>query len=181
MATRPSRPRGLSPTPRPVRARPPELADDRRSQADRHPVLLHRAHLLPGRRARGAADPRPAGGPNGTLVSAERYNQLFTMHGTTMIFLVDHAAGAAFFNYMIPLQIGARDVPSRDSTRSATGSSSSARSSSTRASRRRGARRRLVRLTPTDAGRTRPGRTLTSGSSACRSSASSLRPASTSS
>src|SRR5687768_4240964 len=49
-------------------------------------------------------------GPNGTVVSADTYNQLFTMHGTTMIFLVIMPLGAAFFNYLIPLQIGARDV-----------------------------------------------------------------------
>ncbi len=48
--------------------------------------------------------------PNGTLVSAETYNQLFTMHGTTMIFLAIMPLSAAFFNYLIPLQIGARDV-----------------------------------------------------------------------
>ena len=49
-------------------------------------------------------------GPNGTLVSAEVFNQLFTMHGTTMIFLVVMPLSAAFFNFLIPLQIGARDV-----------------------------------------------------------------------
>ena len=49
-------------------------------------------------------------GPNGTLVSAETYNQLFTMHGTTMVFLALMPLSAAFFNYIIPLQIGARDV-----------------------------------------------------------------------
>ena len=49
-------------------------------------------------------------GPNGTLVSAEMYNQLFTMHGTTMVFLVIMPLSAAFFNFLIPLQIGARDV-----------------------------------------------------------------------
>src|ERR687891_2228463 len=49
-------------------------------------------------------------GPNGTIVSADTYNQLFTMHGTTMIFLVVMPLSAAFFNYLIPLQIGARDV-----------------------------------------------------------------------
>ena len=38
------------------------------------------------------------------------YNQLFTMHGTTMIFLAVMPLSAMFFNYMIPLQIGARDV-----------------------------------------------------------------------
>ena len=49
-------------------------------------------------------------GPNGRLVSAETYNQLFTMHGTTMIFLAIMPLSAAFFNFLIPLQIGARDV-----------------------------------------------------------------------
>src|ERR671932_2880236 len=48
--------------------------------------------------------------PNGRLVSAEQFNQLFTMHGTTMIFLVVMPLSAAFFNFLIPLQIGARDV-----------------------------------------------------------------------
>jgi cytochrome c oxidase subunit 1 len=48
--------------------------------------------------------------PNGQLLSAEAYNQLFTMHGTTMVFLVIMPLSAAFFNYLIPLQIGARDV-----------------------------------------------------------------------
>jgi len=48
--------------------------------------------------------------PNGRVVSAETYNQLFTMHGTTMIFLALMPLGASFFNYMVPLQIGARDV-----------------------------------------------------------------------
>src|SRR3954468_23036358 len=49
-------------------------------------------------------------GPNKHLVSAEMYNQLFTMHGTTMIFLAIMPLSAIFFNYLIPLQIGARDV-----------------------------------------------------------------------
>ena len=49
-------------------------------------------------------------GPNRHLLSAEAYNQLFTMHGTTMIFLGIMPLSAAFFNYLIPLQIGARDV-----------------------------------------------------------------------
>ena len=48
--------------------------------------------------------------PNGTVVSADTYNQLFTMHGTTMIFLGVMPLSAAFFNFLIPLQIGARDV-----------------------------------------------------------------------
>ncbi|MGH9154298.1 MAG: cytochrome c oxidase subunit I [Acidimicrobiales bacterium] len=48
--------------------------------------------------------------PNGTVLSAEAFNQLFTMHGTTMVFLVIMPMSAAFFNYLVPLQIGARDV-----------------------------------------------------------------------
>jgi cytochrome c oxidase subunit 1 len=48
--------------------------------------------------------------PNGNVVDAERFNQLFTMHALTMIFLAIMPLGAAFFNYLIPLMIGARDV-----------------------------------------------------------------------
>jgi heme/copper-type cytochrome/quinol oxidase subunit 1 len=35
---------------------------------------------------------------------------MFTMHGTTMIFLAVMPLSAAFFNFIMPLQIGARDV-----------------------------------------------------------------------
>jgi cytochrome c oxidase subunit 1 len=45
-----------------------------------------------------------------TFLSPELYNQLFTMHGTTMIFLAIMPLSAMFFNFMIPLLIGARDV-----------------------------------------------------------------------
>lgn len=48
--------------------------------------------------------------PEQELISARTYNQLFTMHGTTMIFLAVMPLSAAFFNYIMPLQIGARDV-----------------------------------------------------------------------
>ncbi len=48
--------------------------------------------------------------PNGGVVSADQYNRLFTMHGTTMIFLVVMPLSAAFFNLLVPLMIGARDV-----------------------------------------------------------------------
>src|SRR3984893_5237810 len=49
-------------------------------------------------------------GPNGTLLTAAQYNELFTMHGTTMIFLMAMPLAVAFGNFLIPLQIGARDV-----------------------------------------------------------------------
>jgi cytochrome c oxidase subunit 1 len=50
------------------------------------------------------------GAPENTLVTPEIYNQLFTMHGTTMIFLVIVPVWAGFANYLLPLMIGARDV-----------------------------------------------------------------------
>jgi cytochrome c oxidase subunit 1 len=43
-------------------------------------------------------------------VSPETFNRLFTMHGTTMVFLVGMPMIAGFANYLIPLMIGARDM-----------------------------------------------------------------------
>ena len=48
--------------------------------------------------------------PENHFVTPEFYNQLFTMHGTTMIFLAVMPLSASFFNFVVPLQIGARDV-----------------------------------------------------------------------
>lgn len=48
--------------------------------------------------------------PNNNFLSAQQYNEMFTMHATTMIFLAIMPLGAAFFNFIMPLQIGARDV-----------------------------------------------------------------------
>ncbi len=48
--------------------------------------------------------------PNNEFLSAKIYNGMVTMHGTTMIFLVIMPLSAAFFNYLTPLMIGARDV-----------------------------------------------------------------------
>ncbi|MFO7893808.1 MAG: cytochrome c oxidase subunit I [Longimicrobiales bacterium] len=48
--------------------------------------------------------------PEAAVIGPELYNQLFTMHGITMVFLVGMPIAVAFFNYVIPLQIGARDV-----------------------------------------------------------------------
>ena len=48
--------------------------------------------------------------PDNTFLSAAEYNAMFTMHGTTMIFLFVMPVSAAFFNYLLPLMIGARDV-----------------------------------------------------------------------
>ncbi len=48
--------------------------------------------------------------PENSLLSLDTYNSVFTMHGTTMIFLAVMPASTAWFNYLVPLQIGARDV-----------------------------------------------------------------------
>lgn len=48
--------------------------------------------------------------PESDLVSPEIYNQLFTVHGTVMIFLWIIPAGSGLANYLIPLLIGARDM-----------------------------------------------------------------------
>ena len=50
------------------------------------------------------------GTPDNTLLSPETYNQLLTMHGTTMVFLFVVPIMAGFGNYFIPLMIGARDM-----------------------------------------------------------------------
>jgi len=48
--------------------------------------------------------------PMNDFVSAETFNQLLTMHGTTMIFLAAMPILFGFMNAIVPLQIGARDV-----------------------------------------------------------------------
>ena len=48
--------------------------------------------------------------PNNTLLAPDAYNQMFTMHGVTMVFLAIMPLGIGFANYFVPLQIGARDL-----------------------------------------------------------------------
>ncbi len=48
--------------------------------------------------------------PNNHFLSPDAFNQLFTMHGTTMIFLVVMPALIGLANYLVPLMIGARDM-----------------------------------------------------------------------
>src|SRR5258708_21530852 len=48
--------------------------------------------------------------PNNHLVGPQTFNQLFTMHGTTMIFLAAMPFIFGFANYLVPLMIGARDM-----------------------------------------------------------------------
>jgi len=48
--------------------------------------------------------------PDAHFISPEAFNTLFTMHGTTMVFLMGMPILAGFANYLVPLQIGARDL-----------------------------------------------------------------------
>jgi cytochrome c oxidase subunit 1 len=48
--------------------------------------------------------------PNAQYISPRVFNQLFTMHGTTMIFFVAMPIMFGFVNYLMPLMIGARDM-----------------------------------------------------------------------
>jgi cytochrome c oxidase subunit 1 len=48
--------------------------------------------------------------PDGHVLTAQAYNAAFTMHGTTMVFLFVVPVWTGFANYIIPLQLGARDM-----------------------------------------------------------------------
>src|SRR5438034_7776029 len=48
--------------------------------------------------------------PGLTLVPPDTFNRLFTVHGTTMVFLVGIPIVFGFANYLVPLMIGARDL-----------------------------------------------------------------------
>ena len=48
--------------------------------------------------------------PGNDFLTVEEYNQFFTMHGTTMIFLAAMPMIAGLANWIVPLQIGAADL-----------------------------------------------------------------------
>src|SRR3972149_10596988 len=48
--------------------------------------------------------------PDGQILSPALYNQMLSMHGTLMIFFVIIPALVGFGNFLVPLQIGARDM-----------------------------------------------------------------------
>ncbi len=48
--------------------------------------------------------------PDGKFLPPEVFNRLFTVHGTTMVFLVGMPFFAGLANYLVPLMIGARDM-----------------------------------------------------------------------
>jgi cytochrome c oxidase subunit I len=48
--------------------------------------------------------------PDGSILGPRTYNELVTMHGSTMVFLFVVPVLAGFANYLVPLMIGARDM-----------------------------------------------------------------------
>src|SRR5690242_2924032 len=48
--------------------------------------------------------------PDSHFLAPDTYNRMFTMHGTTMVFLVGMPFLFGFANYIVPLQLGARDM-----------------------------------------------------------------------
>src|SRR5262249_37677540 len=48
--------------------------------------------------------------PRKDLIGPDFFNQMFTMHGTTMVFFMGMPILVGFGNYLVPLQIGARDM-----------------------------------------------------------------------
>nr|WP_244470296.1 cytochrome c oxidase subunit I [Microvirga vignae] len=48
--------------------------------------------------------------PENELIGPDLYNQLFTMHGTTMMFLFGVPIGEAFAVYLVPLMVGTRNI-----------------------------------------------------------------------
>lgn len=48
--------------------------------------------------------------PDNTLIGPDLYDQLFTMHGTTMMFLFGVPIGEALAVYLVPLMVGTRNI-----------------------------------------------------------------------
>ena len=84
------------------------LSVDHKSIAKRYIVTAFA--LLRARRHRGRADAAAARAAGEHLLGPDLYNQLFTMHGTTMMFLFAVPVMKAMGLYLVPLMVGARNV-----------------------------------------------------------------------
>jgi heme/copper-type cytochrome/quinol oxidase subunit 1 len=66
--------------------------------------------VLRARRAGALADAHPARAPENRFLGPDLYNQVFTMHGTTMMFLFAVPVMEGVGVYLVPLMIGTRNV-----------------------------------------------------------------------
>ena len=158
----------------------PRLLHHRRPQAHRHALHLHRVRLLLPRRPRCAGHARPARAAEQQRARRpETYNELFTMHGTTMIFLFNTPVLAGLRQLPVPLharqprhgvpaaeRVQLLDLPVRRAASCTRASSSASRPTAAGSPTCRSPARR-----------TRPASTSTSGGSASSSSASRRRSA----
>jgi heme/copper-type cytochrome/quinol oxidase subunit 1 len=87
-----------------------DLVDHRRSQEAGPDVHRNGSWFLCSRRADGGRDSLAACDPDNTLLEPDVFNRFFTMHGTSMVFLVGMPIIAGLGNYLVPLMIGTRDM-----------------------------------------------------------------------
>ena len=91
--------------------RPHRRALDGRPQDHRPALHRHRLHLPVPRRALGRRSCACSWrGRKAGFIGPDLYNQLFTMHGTTMMFLFAVPVGEAFAVYLVPLMVGTRNI-----------------------------------------------------------------------
>ena len=86
--------------------------DEPRPQEDRHHVFCILRHYDCPRSYQGAVDAHAAGHchRHPGIVSPDHFAQLFSTHGTIMVFFVGMPLLSGLMNFAMPLQIGARDV-----------------------------------------------------------------------
>ena len=84
--------------------------DHKQSQTDRHHVCVDGGDVSGDCRHRSAVMRWQLFYPRGNVVGPDLFNQLFTLHGTTMVFFMGMPILIGMGNYLVPLMIGAPDM-----------------------------------------------------------------------
>ena len=87
------------------------LADHGPERSGRESLSGGGVCAVPAQRRRDADHACAAGAPENRFVSPKHYNELFTMHGSIMMFLVTVPIMEAFASFALPLLLGARELP----------------------------------------------------------------------